>query len=68
MLLRSLATASLSLLSPVAASRVLDLSDQAWTLENRALNISTAGRVPSHVHLDLLEAQIIGEPLTRGPL
>jgi len=41
---------------------LLDLSSQQWTLSSSALNISVRGKVPSHVHLDLLEARVIGDP------
>ncbi|KAJ0118617.1 hypothetical protein J7T55_012869 [Diaporthe amygdali] len=43
-------------------SNTIDLSSQEWTLSNRDYNISVAGKVPSHVHLDLLAAQVIGDP------
>ena len=46
----------------VTAFNVLDLSSQRWTLENQAYNVSVKGRVPSHVHLDLYAAQVIGDP------
>ncbi|KAK3328181.1 glycoside hydrolase family 2 protein [Cercophora scortea] len=44
------------------AANVLDLSSQKWTLSSSALNISVRGKVPSHVHLDLFAAQVIGDP------
>lgn len=44
------------------ALNVLDLSTQKWTVESQTLNISAKGKVPSYVHLDLHEAQIIGDP------
>ncbi|KAK0727707.1 glycoside hydrolase family 2 protein [Lasiosphaeria miniovina] len=43
-------------------STVLDLSAQRWTLSSLPLNISVRGRVPSHVHLDLFEERVIGDP------
>lgn len=46
----------------VHASRFIDLSEQKWRLQNRPMNISVPGNVPSQVHLDLLEAQVIGDP------
>ena len=45
-----------------AAGHTLDLSDQAWQLQNLPLNISVPGQVPSHVHLDLHDAKVIGDP------
>ncbi|AEO66261.1 glycoside hydrolase family 2 protein [Thermothielavioides terrestris NRRL 8126] len=60
---RCVATALLgTLLWTALARNVLDLSTQAWTLSNDGLNISVRGRVPSHVHLDLFEARVIGDP------
>jgi beta-mannosidase len=44
------------------AANILDLSSQSWTVENRAMNISVPGRVPSYVHLDLHSAEVIGDP------
>jgi beta-mannosidase len=46
----------------VAALNVVDLSGNGWTLENQALNISVPGSLPSHAHLDLYAAQVIGDP------
>ncbi len=46
----------------VSARNDLDLSLQEWTLKNPAYNISVRGKVPSHVHLDLLAAEVIGDP------
>ncbi|KAG6355782.1 hypothetical protein INS49_003748 [Diaporthe citri] len=45
-----------------SSSNTIDLSSQKWTLSNRAYNISVAGNVPSHVHLDLQAAQVIADP------
>lgn len=45
-----------------AARNVVDLSSQKWTLTNEQYNISVPGNVPSHVHLDLQAAQVIGDP------
>jgi beta-mannosidase len=59
------------------ALRVYNLSEIAWTVGNDALNISVPGSLPSHVwlspfrvctllttqvHLDLFNAQVIGDP------
>jgi len=46
----------------VHASLLIDLTEQKWRLQNLPMNISVPGRVPSQVHLDLLEAQVIGDP------
>lgn len=54
--------ATLLLCSGVAARNVIDLSQQAWTLSNPGMNISVPGKVPSHVHLDLYRAEVIGDP------
>ena len=51
-----------ALLQGTFARNVLDLSEQKWTLQNPAMNISVPGKVPSHVHLDLLSSQVIGDP------
>ncbi|KAG6009432.1 hypothetical protein E4U21_002347 [Claviceps maximensis] len=53
-------------LQRVHASRFIDLSEQKWRLQSLPMNISVPGRVPSHVHLDLLEAQVIGDPHHSG--
>ncbi|KAB5545732.1 glycoside hydrolase family 2 protein [Coniochaeta sp. 2T2.1] len=46
----------------VGANNILDLSSQKWTVSSKTLNISTRGQVPSHVHLDLFAAGIVGDP------
>lgn len=50
------------LIQKCSGSDTIDLSSQNWTLSNKAYNISVAGRVPSHVHLDLQAAQVIDDP------
>ncbi|KAJ4422894.1 hypothetical protein N0V82_002420 [Gnomoniopsis sp. IMI 355080] len=45
-----------------SATNIVDLSDQRWTLSNTPYNISVPGKVPSHVHLDLFSAGVIGDP------
>ncbi|POR35421.1 hypothetical protein TPAR_04385 [Tolypocladium paradoxum] len=50
------------MVAQTAALNVLDLSDQKWKLQNVPMNISVPGSVPSHVHLDLYKAQVIGDP------
>lgn len=47
--------------SSAGAVNILDLSDATWALTN-GNNVSVPGRVPSHVHLDLLASQVIDEP------
>lgn len=51
-----------SLASYASTSNIVDLSNQKWTLSNIPYNISVPGKVPSHVHLDLYAAQVIGDP------
>ncbi|KAI0165434.1 glycoside hydrolase family 2 protein [Hypoxylon sp. FL1284] len=48
--------------STAGAANVVDLSDVAWTLKSDSGNVSVPGKVPSQVHLDLLEAQVIDDP------
>ncbi|TBU37489.1 glycoside hydrolase [Dichomitus squalens] len=51
-------------LAPVFVSAdVLSLSGLTWSLENGNHSINVPAKVPSQVHLDLLEAGIITEPL-----
>ncbi|KAJ4390105.1 hypothetical protein N0V93_007578 [Gnomoniopsis smithogilvyi] len=47
---------------PSSATNVVDLSNQRWILSNAPYNISVPGKVPSHVHLDLFSAGVIGDP------
>jgi beta-mannosidase len=62
MLVQLLAGAAVAAIAaPAAASSVIDLSSQNWTLSSN--NVTVAGHVPSHAHLDLLAAGVIGEPL-----
>ncbi|KUI54617.1 Beta-mannosidase A [Cytospora mali] len=53
-----------STLSPTVLGRsnTIDLSTQKWILSNTPYNISVPGKIPSHVHLDLQAAQVIGDP------
>ena len=53
---------STALLPTVLSQTVLDLSQSSWTLQNLGLNISVPGSLPSHAHLDLYNAQVIGDP------
>ena len=50
------------LLRLVSTQAVINLSDADWTLQNLPLNISVPASVPSQAHLDLYEAQVIGDP------
>ena len=63
--MRSWLEKAVALLAPslpvVLGQHVRDLSGDGWTLTSPALNQSVAARVPSHAHLDLLRAGIIGE-------
>ena len=45
-----------------AAKSIIDLSGDGWTVQNLPLNISIPGSLPSQAHLDLLTAQVIGDP------
>ena len=46
----------------VAAQTVINLSGNDWTVQNENLNISVPGSLPSQAHLDLYNAQVIGNP------
>lgn len=66
-----LATTSLALLAGLAAAthhkpktpEVFDLGNSEWTLSSQPPNVTVPGFVPSHVHLDLLKAGVIDDPL-----
>jgi len=45
-----------------SAKHVIHLSDNDWTLSNKALNITVPGSLPSQAHLDLFAAGVIGDP------
>lgn len=45
------------------AQLIIDLSEIGWTLSNEGLGISVPGHLPSHAHLDLYAANVIGNPL-----
>lgn len=57
---------SLALLSCTSllatAQRVVSMSDLSWTVTNPNYSISVPGNVPSQAHLDLYNAQVIGDP------
>ena len=55
----------LSLASVVAlsAAEILSLSQLNWTVQNQEGLIKAPARVPSQVHLDLKDANVITEPL-----
>lgn len=46
----------------VSAQAVINLSGTDWTVSNPALNVSVPGSLPSQAHLDLYNAQVIGNP------
>ena len=41
---------------------VIDLSGGDWTVQNSAYNISEPASFPSQAHLDLYNAEVIGDP------
>jgi hypothetical protein len=45
----------------VSAQHIVDLSGDGWTVSNKGRNISVPAKLPSHVHLDLFAAGVIGE-------
>lgn len=45
-----------------AAHKVIDLSDQKWTLDSPDNDKSVPGKVPSHAHVDLYDADVIKDP------
>lgn len=53
------------LASGASSLNVVDLSTAQWTVSNPALNVSVPGSLPSQAHLDLYNAQVIGDPCTR---
>lgn len=64
-----IATASLALLAAKAVGigepkplQAIDLAEHKWMLESQPPNVSVPGSVPSHVHLDLLNAGTIEDP------
>lgn len=63
--MRSWLETAVALLAPslpvVLGQHVRDLSGDGWTLSSPALDHSVPARVPSHAHLDLLRAGVIGE-------
>ena len=50
-----------SILPSASGEYVRILGDERWSLSSKALNRSVPGRFPSHAHLDLLAAGVIGE-------
>lgn len=63
MRISQLALALATWLPSVTHCEVFDLAILNWTLRNDNGSISIPARIPSQVHLDLLEAGIITEPL-----
>ncbi len=47
----------------LVSADVLSLSDLSWSLKNENGSIAIPAKVPSQVHLDLLDAGIITEPV-----
>ncbi|KAK7448798.1 hypothetical protein VKT23_013528 [Stygiomarasmius scandens] len=47
----------------LASAAIFDLSELSWTLKNDNGSVIVPGAVPSMVHLDLLKAGVITEPL-----
>ncbi|THU97773.1 glycoside hydrolase [Dendrothele bispora CBS 962.96] len=47
----------------VVNAAIFDLSELSWTLKNENGSVVVPGSVPSMVHLDLLDAGVITEPL-----
>ncbi|KAF7968949.1 hypothetical protein HWV62_28789 [Athelia sp. TMB] len=54
----------LALAASAQCKHIIDLAGQAWTLTDGQGNISVRGIVPSHSHLDLFAAGVIGDPLS----
>ncbi|KAF7977186.1 hypothetical protein HWV62_45140 [Athelia sp. TMB] len=54
----------LVLAASAQCKNIVDLAGQAWTLTGGQGNISVRGAVPSHSHLDLFAAGVIGDPLS----
>ena len=52
-----------ALLPAAASASVFNLSNLKWTLKNENGSVVVPGSVPSQVHLDLLSAGVITEPL-----
>lgn len=48
---------------PLAFGEIIDLSALSWSLKNENGSIVVPATIPSQVHLDLLKAGIITEPL-----
>ncbi|KAL7784308.1 glycoside hydrolase family 2 protein [Trichoderma ceciliae] len=48
--------------SCVNAQSIFNLSDVSWTVSN-GVNATVPGKLPSHVHLDLLAAGVIEDPI-----
>lgn len=59
---RSVVLLAAILASGASSLNVLDLSTAEWTVSNPALNVSVPGSLPSQAHLDLYNAQVIGDP------
>ncbi|KAJ6028005.1 hypothetical protein N7540_003581 [Penicillium herquei] len=64
--MRSWIKSSLGVLPVIVQSaigqNVIDLTGDGWTVSSKALDISAPGYLPSQVHLDLYNADIIDDP------
>ena len=52
----------LSCIGKASSQKIISLSGSDWTLSNSQLNISVPASLPSQAHLDLYNAQVIGDP------
>jgi beta-mannosidase len=50
-----------------AALRIIDLTEQTWTLASPDNDVSVRGKVPSHAHVDLYNAGVIEDPYVKAP-
>jgi len=60
----ALLLASVALPRAVLGQHVIDLSGDGWTVSNKELGISVPGKLPSHAHLDLFAAGVIGKSIS----
>ena len=54
---------SLAFGAGLSAAKILSLSQLNWTVQNQEGLIKVPAQVPSQVHLDLKDADVITEPL-----
>lgn len=55
----------LLLLTNGSGQSISDLSQLNWTVRDPGNNVSVPGNFPSQAHLDLYEAEVIGDPYYR---